>query len=119
MVETLGQGESLLRTPGPQEDLQFGLTEVGVDGAQAPDLLAQGGRPQGLPAPAWGAGAGGQGLRIAGGLGEGALPAIERPPADPEGLTGGGEALAGEEVQNRESVASIFGCHLPTMPELR
>ena len=85
-----GQGEILLRTPGAQQDRQLGLAEVGIGGAQAPDLLAQRRRP-----------------------------AIERAPADPEGITGRCLAVTGKELQNGESVVGIFGCHLPTMPELR
>ncbi|MCY3955119.1 MAG: hypothetical protein OXF47_03880, partial [Nitrospira sp.] len=98
-----GQGEPLLRTPRPHQDLQLGLAEVGVAGAQAPDLLAQGRGPRGLPTTVRGAGVSSQGLRIASGLGEGPLPAIERPSAHAKGLTGGCEAMAGEEVQNLES----------------
>ena len=37
-----GQGEPLLRTPGAQQDLEFGLAEVGLAGPQAPDFLPQG-----------------------------------------------------------------------------
>ena len=114
-----GQGEILLRTPGAQQDMQLGLAEVGIGGAQAPDLLAQRRWPHGLTATAGRAGAGGQGRGLPVGLGERLLPAIERAPADPEGLTGRCLAVTGKELQNGESVLSIFGCHLPTMPELR
>ena len=113
-----GKGEPLLRTPRPQQDLQLGLAEVGVEGAQAPDLLAQGRWPRGLSATVGGAGASGQGPRVASGLDEFSLPTIERPSVHAKGLTGGCEAMAGEEVQNLESVVSIVGYHLPTMPDL-
>ena len=33
-----GQGEILLRTPGAQQDMQLGLAEVGIGGAQAGSL---------------------------------------------------------------------------------
>ena len=96
----------MLRTPGPQQDMQLGLAEVGIGGAQAPDLLAQRRRLQGLTAPAGRAGAGGQGRGRPVGLGERLLPAIERAPADPERLTGRCLAVTGEELQNGESVLS-------------
>ena len=42
-------------------------------------------------------------------LGDRLLPAIERAPADPEGLAGSRWVVAGKELQNGESVLSIFG----------
>ena len=83
---------------------------------QASALLAQRQRPRGLPAGS--TGARGQRLGIALGLGKGPRPAIEGPAAHAKGLTGGCEALAGEELQNFESVVGIGGYHLPTMPDL-
>ena len=99
--------------------MEFGLAEVGVGRAQASNLREQCRGPNRLTATAGCAGAGGQGPRIAVGLGERLLPAIERAPADPEGLTGRCLAVAGEELQNFESVLSLVGWHLPTRPELR
>ena len=99
---SLGEREAVLRTPGLQQDLQFGLTEVGVGGAQPPDLVAQGRGPRRLPATARGAGASGQGLRIALGLEEVPFPAIERAPAHPTGLTGRRGAVTSTKLQKND-----------------
>ena len=114
-----GQGEAVLLTPGVEQDMEFGLAEVGVGRAQASNLREPCRGPHRLTATAGCAGVGGPGPRIAVGLGERLLPAIERAPADPEGLTGRCLAVAGEELQNGESVLSLVGWHLPTRPELR
>ncbi len=53
------------------------------------------------------------------GLGERLLPALARAPADPAGLPGRGLAVPGPDLQNGESVLSLFGCPLPSMPDLR
>ncbi len=74
---------------------------------------------RGVPAGGGGgAGARGQGLWVSASLSEPAFPAIERAAAHAKGLTRGGHTMAGEELQNLESVVDIVGYHLPTMPDL-
>ncbi len=114
-----GPGVVVLLTPGVEQDVEFGLAEVRVGRTQASNLREQCRGPNRLAATAGGAGAGGQSRGVPVGLGKRLLPAIERAPADAEGLTGRGLAVTGKELQNGESVLSIFGCHLPTMPDLR
>ena len=77
------QGEAVLLTPGVEQDVEFGLVEVGVGRAQASNLGAVQGAKS-TDGDGGVAGVGGQGPRIAVGLGERLLPAIERAPADPE-----------------------------------
>ena len=113
-----GEGPALLRTPGLQQDVQLGLPEVGVRGPEPADLLAQGGRPPGLPPPVRSPGAGGQGVRLASGLGERPLPPVEGAAAHPKRLPRRDQAVPSPKLQNSESVLSLVGYHVPTRPEL-
>ena len=57
--------EPLLRTPGPPQDLEFGLAEIGRADAQAPACLAQGWGLQDLASPPRGPGASSEGRGMA------------------------------------------------------
>ena len=57
-----------------------------------------------------------QGYRVAAGLGEGLLPAVEGAAADFEGIAGGGATVGLPEAQDVDSFLGMR-VHVPTMPD--
>ncbi len=110
-----GQGEALLLTPGPQQDIELVFAEVGIDAAPAADLAHQRGSPARPAGALGGAGALRQGGGVVVRLAQRLPPAIEGSRREWEGVTGGGFAMAFEEAKDVESSGHLFGRHAPKM----
>jgi hypothetical protein len=105
--------------PRAKEHVEFDLTEIGVERAQAADLSHQPGVGLGGSALFGRAGLRCQGGRVAAlGL-EGGLPAVEGAARDTKGVTGRRQAVLVEETKNFKASVGIFGCHAPKMPQSR
>jgi hypothetical protein len=112
-----GQRDAVLGAPGGEQHVELGLAEVWVERAQAADLVDQARIGLGGSLPLGGRGFCRQGGGVATlGLERG-LPAVERAAGDVEGVAGRCQAVLLEGPKNLEASLSIFGRHVPKMPQ--